>query len=171
MKRSSAAWLRSVRLTVTFIVFPGSNRPSRTALGSPGVTLRLASAFDRAGAAFTLSTADPAMAMATTKLKVRCLSLMPPLKIAGHHTEIALRMRGPVPLRFELHRPLAGEGRWGLYKSSRRKRRTGWDLGPGGGGSGGPGRVVIGDGAGAGCGATVSGRGYLIRPVPCSAVE
>ncbi len=94
MKRSSAAWLRRARLTVTFMAFRGSIRPRRTAFGSPGVTLRVPRGFDRAGAAFTLSTADPAMAMATTTLTVRCPSLMPPRKIARNHTEIALPMQG-----------------------------------------------------------------------------
>src|SRR5438067_3095690 len=90
MKRSRAARLRRARLTVTFIFFRGSIRPSRTAFGSPGVTLRAARGFDRAGAALAVSTVDPPMAMATSKLTVRCLSLMPPPKIARHHTEIAL---------------------------------------------------------------------------------
>ena len=87
MKRSRAGQLRRARLTVTLIVFPGSTRPSRTAFGSPGVILRLARGFDRAGAALAVSTVDPAMAKATSKLTVRCLSLMPPPKIARHHTE------------------------------------------------------------------------------------
>src|SRR5207248_707569 len=148
MKRSRAARLRRARLTVTFISFRGSIRPSRTAFGSPGVTLRVARGFDRAGAALAVSTVDPPMATATSKLTVRCLSLMPPPKIARHHTEIALP---PQDL---------------AYKSNKRKRRTGWVPDPGGGGGGGPSRGVAGDGAGARCGATVSERAYLIRPVP-----
>src|SRR2546428_5351860 len=97
MNRSSAGWLRNARLTVTLIVFPGSIRPSRTPFRSPGVTLRAARGFARAGAALAVSTVDPAMAMATSKLSVRWLSRMPPPKIARHHTEIALQLLGVTP--------------------------------------------------------------------------
>src|SRR2546422_10651530 len=101
MSGSGASGLRGPRPRVTFTAFPRSIRPSRTAFGSPGVTLRAARGFARADAALAVSTVDPAMAMATSKLIVRWLSRMPPPKIARHHTEIALQLLGLTP---PLHR-------------------------------------------------------------------
>src|SRR2546428_9381436 len=130
MKRSSAAWLRNAGLTVTFIAFPGSIRPSRTAFRSPGVTLRAARGFARAGAALAVSTVDPAMAMATSKLIVRWLSRMPPPKIARHHTEIALQLRGVTSPRTENKFVL----RWGPGPVRSLRRDSGlydrWSSGP-----------------------------------------